>query len=221
MDLIKIANLLTIIRLIALPFFLASIIFFHSDSPLRLLSYPIFIYFLSSDLADGYLVRRSGKKNYMGQFIDPLADKIFLGMGYIFMFSFWRKPSLWVMLIIAGRYFIIGLLWFAAFAVSREQFMRFLTMENIITTPNLLGKAATWSEVILLGMLIFHFPSAVLLIFYIIVPAFAISAGTYYLYLTLSTIKNYQSIARSPLEKESLQKMNEFLHKHKIFRKKN
>ena len=221
MNLIRIANLLTISRLISLPFFLLSIIFFETNSPLKHLSYPLFIYFLSSDLLDGYLVRKSGEKNYIGQFIDPLADKVFLGMGYIFMFAFWGKPPLWVMLLIAGRYSIIGLLWYAALAVSRLEFNRFLTMENILNTPNLLGKAATWSEIILLGMLIFRFPLIILSIFYIIVPSLSVLAGSYYLYLTLSTIKNYQSIARNPLEREALERMYQFLCKYRIFRKAN
>jgi CDP-diacylglycerol--glycerol-3-phosphate 3-phosphatidyltransferase len=218
MNLSKIANGMTISRLIALPLFLISIICFYANSSVQLLCHILFIYLISTDLVDGYLARKSGKKNYIGNFIDPLADKLFLGMGFIFMVAFWRKPPLWVMLIIAGRYAIIGFLWYAALAVSKEKFDRFLTMENVITTPNLLGKAATWSEVILFGMLIFQFPSIIISIFYILVPSISIATGINYLYLTLSTIKNYQSIARTPLEMESLKRMNDFLIKYKIFK---
>jgi CDP-diacylglycerol--glycerol-3-phosphate 3-phosphatidyltransferase len=218
MNLSKIANSMTISRLVALPLFLISIVSFDANSYVQLLCHILFIYLISTDLVDGYLARKSGEKNYIGNFIDPLADKLFLGMGFIFMVAFWRKPPLWVMFIIAGRYAIIGFLWYAALAVSKEKFDRFLTMENVITTPNLLGKAATWSEVILFGMLIFQFPSIIISIFYIIVPSISIATGINYLYLTLSTIKNYQSIARTPVEKVSLKRMNDFLIKYKVFK---
>ncbi len=218
MNLTKIANGLTIIRLIVIPLFLISIIYFYSNSTMKFFCYVFFIYLIASDLIDGYLARKSGDANYIGNFIDPLADKLFLGMGFIFMVVFWKKPPLWVMLIIAGRYAIIGFLWYAALAVSKEKFSHFLTMDNVITTPNLLGKAATWSEVVLFGMLIFQFPSFIISIFYIIVPSISIATGSNYLYLTLKTIKNYKSVARTSIEKESLMRMNDFLIKYKIFK---
>ena len=69
-----IPNLLTIFRFILIPVFLNA---FFSPSPIvQLLALPVFILAAVTDYLDGYLARKLGKTTYIGQFMDPLADKL-------------------------------------------------------------------------------------------------------------------------------------------------
>jgi|GEM_PF-1091203 len=219
MKLYKIANALTLSRILILPLFLIFLMNSSLNSHYRLISYLLFIYFFLSDLVDGYLVRKGGERNYVGQFIDPLADKVFLGVSYIVLTTHWGRPPGIIVLIIAGRYIILGFLWFTAFFVSERSFFEFLRMENVLTTPTLLGKATTWGEVILLGSIVFNLPSFIRVPFYFLVPTFSIITGGNYLYLALDRIKNYQS-ASTEEEREALKRMNDFLRRWGIFREK-
>jgi phosphatidylglycerophosphate synthase len=219
MKLYQLANILTLSRLFVLPAFLFSLINSSASHTYRTIAYLLFIYFFLSDLVDGYLVRKGGEKNYIGQFIDPLADKVFLGMSYIVLTTHWGRPPSIIVFIIAGRYIFLGLLWFTAFVVSEKSFFEFLRMENVFTTPTLLGKATTWGEVILLGIVVFNLPAFIRISFYLLVPAFSIITGGSYLYLVLTRIKNYQA-AETAGEREALRRMNDFLRRWGMFKQK-
>ncbi len=61
-----------------------------------------------TDFLDGYLARRQGKETSLGQFLDPLADKICLSTAFIMLAVRGRIPS-WVPGVIIGREALITL----------------------------------------------------------------------------------------------------------------
>ncbi|WCL55462.1 CDP-diacylglycerol--glycerol-3-phosphate 3-phosphatidyltransferase [Gimibacter soli] len=71
-------NLLTMSRIIVIPILIAS--FFMEDE--RLGSHIAFISFTLAgitDFFDGYLARATGSVSKIGQFLDPIADKLMVG----------------------------------------------------------------------------------------------------------------------------------------------
>ncbi|MBQ5320883.1 MAG: CDP-alcohol phosphatidyltransferase family protein [Oscillospiraceae bacterium] len=68
-------NILSVVRIILIPFFVVSYLNF-SEEGLYLL--PGFILLLSgfTDFLDGYIARKYGFITYLGKILDPLADKL-------------------------------------------------------------------------------------------------------------------------------------------------
>lgn len=73
-------NLITLLRLAALPFFLVSIADGSFDIALL-----IFVAAGISDGVDGYLARHFGMKSALGAYLDPIADKLLLMSSYLFL----------------------------------------------------------------------------------------------------------------------------------------
>jgi CDP-diacylglycerol--glycerol-3-phosphate 3-phosphatidyltransferase len=69
-----------------------------------------------TDFLDGHLARMLGKETRLGQFLDPLADKVFISTAFV-MLSIRRRLPAWVPGIIIGREVLITL--FRIYAGSR------------------------------------------------------------------------------------------------------
>ncbi len=101
------SNRLTLSRIVAVPFF----ILFMSLNGLyaKIIALVIFVFAALTDLYDGYLARRFGQVTKMGQFLDPLADKMIVSAALI---SFIRFEELsiyvWIVIVIIAREFIIN-----------------------------------------------------------------------------------------------------------------
>ncbi len=73
----NIPNILTLSRILVIPILVAS---FYMDQPLG--SHIAFVTFTIAgitDFFDGYLARATGKVSVIGQFLDPIADKLMVG----------------------------------------------------------------------------------------------------------------------------------------------
>ena len=80
-------NILTLMRIFIIPFLVGS---FYMDNPI-LGSWIAFLTFaLASitDFFDGYLARNSGSVSKIGQFLDPIADKLMVAAAIIMLTSF-------------------------------------------------------------------------------------------------------------------------------------
>ena len=55
-----------------------------------------------TDLLDGYLARRMGVVSVLGKFLDPLADKLIVMAGLVWMVPMGRIPA-WVVVVLLGR----------------------------------------------------------------------------------------------------------------------
>ncbi len=104
-----IPNMLTSIRLALLPLLL---MLFYWDIPHRYLYCAIlFLAIALTDFLDGYFARKLNQHSKFGAFIDPVADKIAVGMCYILIAELYL--NIWVtlaVLVIIGREITISAL---------------------------------------------------------------------------------------------------------------
>ena len=109
---INLPNILTILRVVSVPFF---IYFLLLDSRLfRFLAFLLFTLASLTDLVDGYLARKWKQETELGKFLDPMADKaLVLGAFLTFLFVS-DQVQIWMVLIIIGRDMMITVLrWLA------------------------------------------------------------------------------------------------------------
>jgi CDP-diacylglycerol--glycerol-3-phosphate 3-phosphatidyltransferase len=107
------ANKVTLFRIISIPFFIGTLIFYTPEHPeLKWLSLAIFLLAIVSDIIDGYIARTQRQKTKAGAILDPLADKALLLTAFIFLYKMSKAYllvplPLWVMLIVVSRDTII------------------------------------------------------------------------------------------------------------------
>ncbi len=78
------ANKITICRIVLVPFFIATVLYYSPEKEyLRYLALGIFLFAVISDVVDGYIARTRHQKTKAGAVLDPLADKILLMSAFI------------------------------------------------------------------------------------------------------------------------------------------
>lgn len=97
-------NKLTILRILLSPVFIA--LFLVDNLYFRLGALLVFIIAAATDIADGYIARRTGVITRFGRFIDPLADKILVSSAFI-AFVALDYARAWMVAVIIGREFLI------------------------------------------------------------------------------------------------------------------
>ncbi|WDR04071.1 CDP-diacylglycerol--glycerol-3-phosphate 3-phosphatidyltransferase [Devosia algicola] len=74
----SIPNLITIARIVAIPLIAWLVIL--ADPGLRLLALVLFVLAAASDWIDGYLARKWNQISPLGRMLDPIADKLLVGV---------------------------------------------------------------------------------------------------------------------------------------------
>jgi CDP-diacylglycerol--glycerol-3-phosphate 3-phosphatidyltransferase len=105
----------------------------------------LFILAAVTDALDGYLARRYGAVSKLGEFLDPVADKLMVSAALIVLISLGRVDSL-VALIIIGREIAVSAL--------REWMAKIGKSSNIAV--NSMGKIKTIAQMTAIPMLLFH-----------------------------------------------------------------
>ncbi len=106
------ANIVTLIRIGALPLWficaqLASGVPVEHFSIPRAWSAVFFILLSATDKLDGYLARSRGEVTVFGMFLDPIADKLLVLSGLLYLLDCGWIGS-WVVLTILAREFIVS-----------------------------------------------------------------------------------------------------------------
>lgn len=105
-----IPNFLTVFRICAIPLLVAC---FYLRSDLGAwLAFALYVPAAISDFLDGYIARRYNVVSAVGRFLDPIADKLFVGAILFLLVAFDRLEGLWVLPAIAilmREMFIAGL----------------------------------------------------------------------------------------------------------------
>ncbi len=99
-DVWNIPNSLTMLRIVMIPVFL---IFLNVGTRLSGF-WAAIIYTLAAltDMLDGYLARKLGVESVLGKFLDPLADKLIVMAGLVWMVPMGRIPA-WVVIVLLAR----------------------------------------------------------------------------------------------------------------------
>lgn len=107
-------NGLTVARMLLAPLIVLCL---HKDTPRRnRLAASAVAAAAITDFLDGYLARKQGKETRLGQFLDPLADKVCISTAFVMLAARKRLPA-WVPGVIIGREALITL--FRIYAGSR------------------------------------------------------------------------------------------------------
>ena len=113
----NIATKLTMLRVIAIPFFMLFFLWRSPGSSLdgdwgKVIATVLFILAAMTDYYDGYLARKYKQVTTFGKFIDPIADKLLVSSALIIMAEhrdITFTPSWIAVLIIAREFSITGL----------------------------------------------------------------------------------------------------------------
>lgn len=107
----NIANLITLVRLIIIPFFPLIYLKYHLFK-INILWMPYFLLFILlfcylSDLIDGFLARKKNQVTDIGKIIDPMADSItYISVFLTFTQSWIEIPILLVFVFLYREFFI-------------------------------------------------------------------------------------------------------------------
>ena len=105
----------------------------------------LFILAAITDALDGYIARRYGAVSKLGEFLDPVADKLMVSAALIVLIALGRVDSL-VALVIIGREIAVSAL--------REWMAKIGKASNIAV--NSMGKIKTIAQMTAIPMLLFH-----------------------------------------------------------------
>ena len=175
---LTVPNLLTSIRILLVPIFLAMVLKHKSLQALI-----IFLIAGSTDLLDGLTARLWNQKTKLGAFLDPTADKLLATTAFIALtFPSISSPNnipLWLTAAAVGRDIIIG-----SGVLSLYLLINFKQIK-----PTLLGKATIFCQLtVLLMVLIFNYtqtsPLVLRQLFYLTLILTLLS-GIHYIYIGL------------------------------------
>ena len=126
------ANFVTVLRLVSIPFLVRAILDARHATALAL-----FLAAALTDALDGFLARRFHTETRLGAYLDPIADKLFLSITYITLAYAGHVPW-WLVAIIFGRDAWLLLASIGALLLTRLRDF----------PPSVWGKASTFVQIL-------------------------------------------------------------------------
>ncbi len=127
------ANAITIARIMLIPAFVVLLVINIPHG--AFLAIAVFSVAAFTDKLDGYIARSRDQVTTLGQFLDPLADKLLISAALIALVGL-DKLAAWVAMVIIGREFAVSLL-------------RVVGIDQGVSIPaSPLGKAKTISQIV-------------------------------------------------------------------------
>ena len=105
----NLANVITMSRILLIPVFLVLLLSGIPEPYGDSAAAAVFILAAATDKLDGYVARRSKQITTLGQFLDPLADKLLIAAALIALVSQGRI-AVWVAMLIIGREVAVSVL---------------------------------------------------------------------------------------------------------------
>jgi cardiolipin synthase len=165
----NIPNLLTLTRILLLPFFAATLIYEE-----YLYALLIFIAASVTDYFDGLVARLKKQITYFGTILDPVADKFFLFTSFILMTNNGLIPK-WVTVIVISKDLIV---------ITGSLILYFVT-NKLTVEPTLLGKVSSAGQFILIGLV---------LLFRNINDGLSVPTALFYVVAVLTTLSGLQYV---------------------------
>ena len=143
----NVPNMLTLLRLALIPVFV--LLFYLPFSWVNVACTAVFSLAAITDLLDGYLARRLGQTSAFGAFLDPVADKLMVGVVLVLLVSEHPTPFMAIpAAVIIGREIAVSGLreWMAGFG------------ERTAVAVSVVGKIKTTIQMIAMILLIYREP---------------------------------------------------------------
>ncbi len=144
-DLFSLPNLLSLVRVGSIPV-LVLMIYLDGPAWCRAAGAVFFVAGLT-DLADGWLARRMKKVSVLGQYLDPVADKLLIASLLIVLVGVDRAPAWMAILMICREIAVTGMRALAA-------------IQGFAVPSDLWGKWKTAVQMLAVFLLIIHYPLA-------------------------------------------------------------
>src|SRR4030067_654531 len=161
-------NLITVLRILLIPVFVSLLIRGNDTYALGVL-----VAAGLSDALDGFIARTWGFKTRVGEYLDPIADKLLFVSSFVSLVVLDMIPA-WVSIVIVGRDILIG--------ITLLVLMGFIDIGNYHVRPSVLGKTSTVLQVLTILMVLSGVKGNILYAFFgVTVSATAIS-GLHYIY---------------------------------------
>ncbi len=181
-------NQLTLLRMLFLPFIIINLVDRHYQWALVL-----FILAGLSDGLDGFIARRFHQQTMLGQYLDPIADKLLLSTTFLVLSVLHKIPWKFTVLVFSRDVSILGV-GTVLFAIAGLRDFR----------PSLFGKANTFSQVAaVFFVMLFDVDNARWIFiarwaFLRAVFAFTIISGVHYIYLVGVRLKTHNLVPPTP-----------------------
>ena len=166
----NIPNILTLTRILLLPFFAAALIYNEYQYALI-----IFIAASITDILDGLIARVTKQITYFGTILDPVADKFFLITSFIIMSTCGMIPK-WLTIIVISKDVIV---------VTGSIILYFVT-HNLKVEPSIFGKNASAFQFLLIGLVLLSYN----------VNTFSIPEISYYLVAAITAIAGVDYVSK-------------------------
>ncbi len=135
-------NLLTLLRLVFIPFIVIFVVEHHYTWALGL-----FIAAGISDALDGLLARALHQRTLLGQFLDPIADKLLLSTMFLVLAATHRTPTLvFATVLVFARDILILIVCTLLYITGAMKIFR----------PSVFGKANTLAQVLTVLFVLLH-----------------------------------------------------------------
>jgi cardiolipin synthase len=139
----NIPNFITILRVIAIPFFIVSLSYQYNG-----VAFVIFVGCGLTDALDGFIARAYHQRTKIGAFLDPLADKLLLTSSFITLaiVELPNKIPFWLIVTVISRDIIISVGVAALFMLEAK----------LPIAPTRSGKFTTFLQVTLIIVVLFY-----------------------------------------------------------------
>jgi cardiolipin synthase len=128
---INLPNSLTVLRILLVPVFVGLLLYGHYDAALITLLIAAL-----TDVLDGMIARLTDQRTRLGEYLDPLADKLLL-MSAIITLSVLDFIPIWAVIVVVSRDAIL----LAGTVIAN------LSETNINISPTAMGKGTTFAQV--------------------------------------------------------------------------
>lgn len=140
------ANIVTFIRVVASFVWLgaatgAAPVSFDTFSLYNCMLLVFFVFICATDSLDGYLARSKKHVSVLGQFLDPIADKLICFAGLLILLQ-WNYIDVWVLFIILAREFLVATL------------RMMVAQRGIVVAADVLGKVKTVFTIVAISILL-------------------------------------------------------------------
>jgi cardiolipin synthase len=184
---LTLANQLTFLRLVAVPFFILTVLDARFGVALA-----IFIAAGVTDLLDGLIARVFQQRTALGAYLDPAADKLLLTAGFVLLTKYPnlfqtipmtnRIPMFLTILVISRDVLIVVIAWMLHLAYGTTRFK-----------PTIWGKITTGTELVTIGIVLLcnHLEGEFLIVHVAIAATLTmiLISGFHYLWRTVRVVR--------------------------------